>query len=40
MTKTYLLNAMQPSIKIKAIKKTLTDIKRNLKEQAKDWKDK
>ena len=31
---------MQPPKEMEVIKKTLTDIKRNLEEQAKDWKDK
>ena len=38
MTENYLPDIMQPLKKIEAIKKALTDIKGNLKEQAKDWK--
>ena len=36
MTENYLLDVMQPLKEMKAIKKALTDIKGNLKEQAKD----
>ena len=38
MTKNYLLNIMQPLKEMEAIKEVLTDIKGNLKEQVKDWK--
>jgi len=36
MTENYLLNIIQPPKEIEAIKKALTDIKGNFKEQAKD----
>ena len=40
MIENYLLDVMQPPKEMETIKKALTDIKGNFKEQAKDWKDK